>query len=242
MDDILNGPYTGADDVAAVVIESQQGEGGYVAPPPEFLEMIKAACEKNGCLYIADEVQSGAGRTGKMWAIQHSKVVPDMLTWGKGMGGDMPMAGVTYRSDMEEALREGSQPSTFAGNAMACEVAMTNIDIITDPETDLIGRAAALGEEIKGLFTDAMPNVPVIGDVRGNGLMVGIEVVADRKTKEPLAGEKVGEIAFKLLNRGILMTPCGRHANVFRFMPPLTIPRDYAVKATDIMLDILKEY
>ena len=225
MDDILNGPYTGADDVAAVVIESQQGEGGYVAPPPEFLEMIKAACEKNGCLYIADEVQSGAGRTGKMWAIQHSKVVPDMLTWGKGMGGDMPMAGVTYRSDMEEALREGSQPSTFAGNAMACEVSMTNIDIITDPETDLLGRAAALGEEIKGLFTDAMPNVPVIGDVRGNGLMVGIEVVADRKTKEPLAGEKIGEIAFKLLNRGILMTPCGRHGNVFRFMPPLTIPQ-----------------
>jgi len=152
------------------------------------------------------------------------------------------MAGVSYRADMEEKLREGSQPSTFAGNAMACEVSMTNIDLITDPETDLIGRAAQLGEEIKGLFRDAMPNVPCIGDVRGNGLMVGIEVVADRKTKEPLAGEKVGEIAFKLLNQGILMTPCGRHANVFRFMPPLTIPRDYAIKASEIMIDILKEY
>jgi len=242
VDEVLNGPYTGADDVAAVVIESQQGEGGYVAPPPEFLEMVKASCEKNGCLYIADEVQSGAGRTGRMWAVQYSKVQPDMLTWGKGMGGDMPMAGVTYRADMEKALREGSQPSTFAGNAMACEVAMTNIDLITDPETDLIGRAATLGEEIKGLFTDAMPNVPCIGEVRGNGLMVGIEVVADRKTKEPLAGEKVGEITFKLLNAGILMTPCGRHANVFRFMPPLTIPRDYAVKASEIMIDILKGY
>jgi 4-aminobutyrate aminotransferase len=242
VDDVLNGPYTGADDVAAVVIESQQGEGGYVAPPPEFLEMIKASCEKNGCLYIADEVQSGAGRTGKMWAIQHSSVTPDMLTWGKGMGGDMPMAGVTYRSDMEEALREGSQPSTFAGNAVGCEVALTNIDIITDPEMDLLGRAAQLGSEIKGVFTDAMSSVKAIGDVRGNGLMVGIEVVADRKTKEPLAPEKIGEIAFALLNRGILMTPCGRHGNVFRFMPPLTIPRDYAVKATDIMLDILKAY
>ena len=242
VDDVLNGPYTGADDVAAVILESQQGEGGYVAPPPEFLEMVKAACEKNGCLYIADEVQSGAGRTGKMWAIQHSTVVPDMLTWGKGMGGDMPMAGVTYRADMEEALREGSQPSTFAGNAMGCEVAMTNIDLITDPATDLIGRAGTLGEEIKGVFTDAMPNVKCIGDVRGNGLMVGIEVVADRVTKEPLAGAKVGEIAFRLLNQGILMTPCGRHGNVFRFMPPLTIPHEYAVKATDIMLDILKDY
>jgi 4-aminobutyrate aminotransferase len=242
VDEVLNGPYTGADDVAAVVIESQQGEGGYVAPPPEFLEMIKAACEKNGCLYVADEVQSGAGRTGRMWAVQYSKVQPDMLTWGKGMGGDMPMAGVSYRADMEKALREGSQPSTFAGNAMGCEVAITNIDLITDPETDLIGRAATLGEEIKGLFVDAMPNVPVIGEVRGNGLMVGIEVVADRKTKEPLAGEKIGEITFKLLNAGILMTPCGRHANVFRFMPPLTIPRDYALKASEIMIDILKAY
>ncbi len=242
VDETLNGPYTGADDVAAVVIESQQGEGGYIAPPPEFLEMVKAACEKNGCLYIADEVQSGAGRTGKMWAIQHSAVVPDMLTWGKGMGGDLPMAGLTYRAEMEEALREGSQPSTFAGNAMGCEVAITNIDIITDPETDLLGRAAALGQEIKGMFVDAVPNVPIIGDVRGNGLMLGVEVVAERKTREPLAGEKIDEIAFKLLNKGVLMTPCGRHGNVFRFMPPLTIPRDYAVKASEIMIDILKEY
>jgi len=132
--------------------------------------------------------------------------------------------------------------SVVAGNAMGCEVALTNIDLITDPETDLLGRAAALGEEIKGLLTDAMPKVPVIGDVRGNGLMVGIEVVADRRTKEPLSGEKVGEITFKLLNAGILMTPCGRHANVFRFMPPLTIPHEYAVKATEIMIDILKAY
>ena len=94
--------------MAAVIVEAQQGEGGYVAPPPEFLELIKQACEKYGCLYIADEVQAGAGRTGKMWAVEHSSVVPDMLTWGKGMGGDMPMAGVTYRADME------SQPGARA--------------------------------------------------------------------------------------------------------------------------------
>jgi len=235
VDYVLNTPYTAADDVAAVVIESQQGEGGYVAPPPEFLEMVKAACEKYGCLYIADEVQSGAGRTGKMWAIEYSGVVPDMLTWGKGMGGDMPMAGVTYRADMERSLVEGSQPSTFAGNAMGCEVCMTNIDLITDPKADLLGRAATLGEEIKGLFSEAMAHVKCIGDVRGNGLMIGVEVVADRKTKEPLAPQHVGEIAMKLLNSGILMTPCGRHANVFRFMPPLTVPREYALKATDIL-------
>jgi 4-aminobutyrate aminotransferase len=242
VDYVLNTPYTGLDDVAAVIVEAQQGEGGYVAPPPEFLELIKQACDTYGCLYIADEVQAGAGRTGKMWAIEYSSVVPDMLTWGKGMGGDMPMAGVTYRADMEASLAEGSQPSTFAGNAMGCEVCMTNIDLIQDKQMDLMGRANKLGAEIKGLFVDAMPQVKCIGEVRGNGLMVGIEVVADRKTKEPLEDKYVGEIAMKLLNSGILMTPCGRHANVFRFMPPLTVPREYALKATDIMIDILKGY
>ena len=152
------------------------------------------------------------------------------------------MAGLTYKAEIEKSLAEGSQPSTFAGNALGCEVCMTNIDIITDPELDLLGRATQLGEEIRGLFTDAMPNAKCIGEVRGRGLMIGVEVVADRKTKEPLEPSKIGEIAMKLLNKGVLMTPCGRYGNVFRFMPPLTVPRDYAYKATDIMIDILKEY
>jgi 4-aminobutyrate aminotransferase len=240
VDYVLNTPYTAADDVAAVIIESQQGEGGYVAPPPEFFQLIKQACEKYGCLYVADEVQSGAGRTGKMWCIEHTGVRPDMLTWGKGMGGDLPMAGLTYRADIEKSLSEGSQPSTFAGNALGCEVCMTNIDLITDPKTDLMGRATKLGEEIRGTFADAMKTVKTIGDIRGRGLMIGIEVVSDQKTKVPLAAERVGEIAMKLLNRGIIVTPCGRYGNVFRFMPPLTIPRDYALKATEIMIDVLK--
>jgi 4-aminobutyrate aminotransferase len=242
VDYVLNTPYTAADDVAAVVIESQQGEGGYVAPPPEFFQIIKQACEKYGCLYVADEVQSGAGRTGKMWCIEHTGVAPDMLTWGKGMGGDIPMAGLTYRADIEKSLSEGSQPSTFAGNALGCEVCLTNIDLITDPEADLLGRATVLGAELRGRLTDAMTAVSCIGEVRGRGLMIGVEVVSDRKTKEPLAPQKVGEVAMKLLNSGVLMTPCGRYGNVFRFMPSLTIPREYAVKATDIMIDILKGY
>ena len=242
VDYVLNTPYTAADDVAAVIIESQQGEGGYVSPPPEFFQMVKAACEKNGALYVADEVQCGAARTGKMWCIEHYGVKPDMLTWGKGMGGDVPMAGITYRAEFEAKLPEGSQPSTFAGNALSSEVCMTNIDLITDPEMDLLGRATQLGAEVKGRFTDAISTVKCIGDVRGRGLMVGVEVVADRKTKEPLAPEKCGEIAFRLLNKGVLMTPCGRYGNVFRFMPPLTVPHDYAMKAIDITLDLLKDY
>ncbi|MBN1188480.1 MAG: aminotransferase class III-fold pyridoxal phosphate-dependent enzyme, partial [Dehalococcoidales bacterium] len=210
--------------------------------PPEFFQIIREATKKYGALYIADEVQSGAGRTGKMWSIEHTGVVPDMLTWGKGMGGDVPMAGATFNSEINESLPEGSQPGTFAGNALACAVCMTNIDLITDKETDLLGRATKLGEEISGMFKDAAKTVKAIGDVRGRGLMIGVEVVADRKTKEPLSGDACGEIAVKLLNSGIIMTPCGRYGNVFRFMPPLTVPREYALKATEVMIDVLKGY
>jgi len=241
VDYVLNTPYTAADDVAAVIIESQQGEGGYVAPPPEFFQIIKEACEKYGCLYVADEVQSGAGRTGKMWAIEHAGVEPDMLTWGKGMGGDLPMAGLTYRADIEASLAEGSQPSTFAGNALGCEVCLTNIDLLTDPEMDLIGRAAQLGEEIKGVLQEAQKTVKTIGDVRGRGLMIGVELVVDQKTKQPPEPKQVGELALRLLNRGIIITPCGRYGNVFRFMPPLVIPREYALRATEILIEEVRK-
>jgi len=242
VDNVLNTPYTGADDVAAIIVESQQGEGGYVVPPPEFFQIIKEAARKYGALYIADEVQSGAGRTGKMWSIEHTGVVPDMLTWGKGMGGDIPMAGATFSAEINKSLPEGSQPGTFAGNALACAVCMTNIDLITDTETDLLGRATKLGNEISGMFKDAAKTVKAIGDVRGRGLMIGVEVVADRNTREPLPSNKCGEIAVKLVNSGIIMTPCGRYGNVFRFMPPLTVPKEYALKATEVMIDILKDY
>ena len=181
VDYVLNTPYTGANDVAAVIVEAEQGEGGYCAAPPEFLQMVKAACEKYGCLYIDDEVQAGTGRSGKMWAIEHTGVVPDMLTWGKGMGGDMPMAGVSYRADIEEKLREGSQPSTFAGNAVGCEVALTNLDLLTDPELDLLDRVGSLGAVLKDRINGA--DVDCIGEVRGYGLMIGIELVADRETR-----------------------------------------------------------
>lgn len=242
VDYILNTPYTGMDDVAAVIIESLQGEGGYIAPPPEFFRIIKRACEKYGCLYIADEVQSGSGRTGRMWAIEYAGVVPDMLTWGKGIGGDMPMAGLTFRTEISKSLAEGSQPGTFAGNAVACAVSMANINLLLDKEIDLLNRAVKLGEEIQNKIKGASKEVNIIGDVRGRGLMIGVELVKDKQSKEPLSGNKCNEIALKLLNKGIIITPCGRYGNVFRFMPPLTVTRDMLMKATDILIEVLKGY
>jgi len=236
---VLNTPYTAADDVAAVIIEPLQGEGGYVPPEPEFLQAVRAACDKHGALLIADEVQAGAGRTGKMWSIEHAGVAPDMMTFGKGMGGDLPMAGLIMRRDLAMQLEDHSQPQTFAGNALSAEVCMTNIEII---ERDgLIQRAGEVGEEIMQRLKAAAQDLEIIGDVRGRGLMIGVELVANRETREPLHPDRTKDIVFAMLQRGVVMVPCGRYGSVLRLMPSLTIPRSYVNAAIDIMLDVLRD-
>ena len=239
VDHVLNTPYTAADDVAAVIIEPLQGEGGYVLPDPEFVQTVKAACEKHGALFIADEVQAGAGRTGKMWSVEHAGVEPDMLTFGKGMGGDLPMAGVLMRRDLAAQLDDHSQPQTFAANALSAEVCMTNLRII---ERDgLVQRAAEVGEEAMQRLRAAAEELEIIGDVRGRGLMIGVELVANRETREPISHDRTGAIVDAMLQRGVIMVPCGRYGNVLRLMPSLTIPRSYLNAGIDIMLDVLRD-
>jgi 4-aminobutyrate aminotransferase len=240
VDYVLNTPYTGADDVGMLIVEPLQGEGGYVVPPPEWLPMIKEACEKHGALLVADEVQSGAGRTGKMWSIEHNGVEPDMLIWGKGMGGDMPSAGLSIRKDHAEKIVDSSQPNTFAGNAVISATTITNIEILSENNFELVKRAGKLGEEIKSWLTEGAKETRTIGDVRGRGLMIGIEMVKDKETKEPLDGDSMGNIIMGMLNRGLVMVPCGRFGSVFRFMPPLVLPKKYAQKGTEILLEAVK--
>lgn len=237
VDYLLNTPYTAADDVAAVIVEPVQGEGGYVPPSPEFLQLLRKACDRSGALLIVDEVQAGAGRTGKMWAVEHSGVKPDMLTFGKGIGSDLPMAGLMMRSDLAAQIPDGSMPNTFAANSLSAVVALTNIAILQDPELDLLNRAQVLGleaqERIRGF------NSPLVGEVRGRGLMIGIELVEDPATKEPLSRDKIGQLMGYLMNHGVLMIPCGRYSNVMRVMPSLTISRALFFKALDIFGDAL---
>ena len=237
VDYLLNTRYTGADDVAAVIVEPVQGEGGYVAPGPDFLRLLRKACDQAGALLIADEVQAGAGRTGKMWSIEHSGVKPDLLTFGKGMGGDLPMAGVAMRADLAKHIPPGSQPGTFAANALSAAVCMTNIDLLTDPKLGLIERAHVLGIETMDRLRAA--DCPLIGEVRGRGLMIGIELVEDRTSKAPLRPERVGQVVMESLNRGIIMVPCGRNGNVLRLMPSLTIPRRYMTVALEQLFAVL---
>ena len=235
---VLNTPYTAADDVAAVIMEPLQGEGGYVPPDPEFVQTVKAACDKHGALFIADEVQAGAGRTGKMWSIEHAGVEPDMMTFGKGMGGDLPMAGLLMRRDLAVQLDDHSQPQTFAANALSAEVCMTNLHII---ERDgLVQRAAEVGDEAMQRLKAAAEELEIIGEVRGRGLMIGIELVANRETGEPISPDRTAAIVDGMLQRGVIMVPCGRYGNVLRLMPSLTIPRSYLDAGIDIMLDELR--
>ena len=239
VDYLLNTRYTGADDVAAVIVEPVQGEGGYVAPGPEFLRLLRTACDRCGALLIADEVQAGAGRTGKMWSIEHSGVKPDLLTFGKGMGGDLPMAGVAMRADLARHIPPGSQPGTFAANALSAAVCLANIELLSDPKLDLIERAHVLGLEILEKLRAA--DCPLIGEARGRGLMIGIELVEDRASRTPLRAERVGRVVMQSLSRGVIMVPCGRNGNVLRLMPSLTISRRYLFQALDLVLAVLAE-
>ena len=241
IDYLLNTPYTAADDVGALIVEPLQGEGGYIPPSGKFFMRLKEACEKHGALFIADEVQAGAGRTGKMWSIEHSGVQPDMVTWGKGMGGDLPMGGLSIRKDLAERIEDGSQPNTFAGNALSAAVCMTNIDILTENDMTLIQRTAEVGEETIQEIRKGAQSTRLIGDVRGRGLMIGIELVKDKETREPLDGDVMGAIIMGMLKRGVVMVPCGRNGNVLRLMPSLTITRGYLNKATEILLETVKE-
>lgn len=238
VDYLLNTPYTAADDVAAVIVEPVQGEGGYVPPSPEFLQLLRKACDKSGALLVVDEVQCGAGRTGKMWAVEHSGVKPDMLTFGKGMGGDVPMAGVVMRSDLAAKIPDGSAPNTFAANSMSAAVSLTNIELLQDPELKLMQRAHDLGLEAQEYIRGF--DCPFVGEVRGRGLMIGIELVEDKATREPLRGENLGKLMNYVLSHGVLMVPCGRYTNVMRVMPSLTIPRSLLFKALDVFRDGLK--
>jgi 4-aminobutyrate aminotransferase len=239
-DEVLNGAYTGVYEPAAVIVETFQGEGGYLVPPKEFYPMIREVCDKSGALMIVDEIQCGFGRSGKMWAIEHYGVTPDILVWGKGVGGDQPLTGVTVNAKYQDKLDPGSQPATFVGNALSCAVGLTNIEIMTDPADNLMGRAAAVGEEMLAKMQAAAKDSPVIGDVRGKGFYLSMEIVKNKETREPASAEKMFGLMIQMLEQGYVSFVCGRYGNVFRLMPPLTTPRDYFAAAVDTLVATVK--
>lgn len=224
-----------ADEVAAIFVEPVQGEGGYVVPPPSWLSRLRALCDRYGILLIADEVQSGIGRTGKMFAIEHWGVEPDIICSAKALGSGMPVSAMIARDGIMN-WPAGAHGSTFGGNPVCCAAGLATLDVIE--EERLMENATRVGERLLGNLRELAHESRLIGDVRGLGLMIGVEMVKDKETKS-MAKEEVNEVVLECFRRGLLLLPCG--PNSIRFSPPLVITESQADAAFEIFAQSLAE-
>ncbi len=209
----------GAKNVAAVLIEPIQGEGGFIVPAEGFLPALSKWTTDNGVVFIADEIQSGFGRTGKWFACDHEGVVPDMVTTAKGLAGGMPLAGVTGRADLMDAVHEGGLGGTYGGNPVAAAAALASINVMRD--RNLLARATELEGIITSYLTDLAKDVTIIGEVRGRGAMIAMELV-EPGTKTPNAAAAKAIVKY-CNDRGVIALACGTYGNVIRLLPPLVI-------------------
>ena len=216
------------DEVAAVVVEPIQGEGGYIVPPAVFHQRLRALTLQHGILLICDEVQSGMGRTGKMFGIEHFGVQPDMVTIAKGVASGLPL-GVTVARAEVMAWPPGAHASTFGGNPVACAASLATIDLL---RSSLVQNSADVGAYMQDLAKGLMEKHPIIGDVRGRGLMIGVELVRDRTTKERAVEER-NKVVNECFKRGLLVLGAGR--NSIRLSPPLVLTRAQAKTAVEIL-------
>lgn len=209
-----------AEHIAAMIIEPVQGEGGFLVPPPEFLPGLKSICESKGILFIADEVQSGFARTGKMFAIENWGVEPDLMTTAKSIAAGIPLSAVTGKAEYMDAPDSGNIGGTFGGNPVACVAGLETIKLIEDQE--LCNRATEIGKKTMARFQALQEKCNIIGDVRGVGAMIGIELVKDRQTKEP-AKELTNKVVNYCLEQGVMLISAGIFSNVIRLLIPLVV-------------------
>ena len=210
-----------AQRVAALIIEPVQGEGGFYIAPPAFLRELRALCDRHGILLIVDEVQSGFARTGKMFAIEHSGVVPDLMTVAKSLAGGVPLSAVVGRADIMDAPPPGGLGGTYAGSPLGCAAALAVLDVIESE--GLCARAERQGAMLRARLADMRSRWPCIGEVRGLGAMVAMELVRDRRPDSPDA-EITKALVQSAGRRGLILLSCGIYGNVIRFLAPLTLP------------------
>ena len=227
LDDVIRFETSG--DVAAFIAEPVLGEGGIVVPPKNYFREIKRVLDQHGILFIADEVQSGFGRTGKMFAIEHYGVEPDILVTAKGIADGFPLSAFTTRDEIAAAYKPGDHLSTFGGNPVSCAAALANIQFMQDE--NLPARAAETGEYATKKLRELQKQNPLIGEVRGLGLMIGVELVRDENLAP--ANSEAEAVRDALLRQGVLIGVGGVYGNVVRFQPPLVITRDQIDRAVD---------
>jgi 4-aminobutyrate aminotransferase/(S)-3-amino-2-methylpropionate transaminase len=224
--------------VAAVVFEPILGEGGFVQMPPAYLEELFALCQRHGIVTVVDEVQSGWGRSGRMFAIEHYDVEPDIVVTAKSIAGGLPLASVTARAELVDHIHPGGLGSTFGGNPISCAAALAAIRVIE--ENQLVKRAEKIGQAVRARFEEWKERFPAIGDVRGLGAMNAIEFVRDRATKEP-DSEAVSRIHHQAYERGLILLKAGTYQNVVRTLMPLTIEDEILEEGLEILEQAMEE-
>jgi len=221
-----------AETTAALIAEPVQGEGGFVTPPPEYFPKLIKICHDNGIVFIDDEIQSGMGRTGKMFAVNHWKVEPDLVTVAKSLAAGMPLSAVIGRKEVMDAVHPSGVGGTYGGNPVACRAALAVLDIFE--EENLLQRSDALGKKLRERFDTLQKEYELIGDVRGIGPMLALELVKDRETKEPAAEEAKALVKF-CFEKGLILLSCGNFGNVIRTLMPLVITDEDLERGLAIM-------
>jgi 4-aminobutyrate aminotransferase len=235
IEDMLFSRSIPPDEVAAIFVEPIQGEGGYIVPPDGWLAKLRALCDKYGILLVDDEVQAGLGRTGKMFAIEHWGVEPDIICSAKALASGMPISAMIAREEVM-SWPPGAHGSTYGGNPVCCAAAQATLDVIE--EEGLMENAARVGERLMNKLRDLAAESRLVGDVRGLGLMIGVELVRDKETKIK-AKKEAEEVTVACFKRGLIVLPCG--PNSIRFSPPLVITEAEADTAFEIFADALAE-
>ncbi|WP_295511255.1 4-aminobutyrate--2-oxoglutarate transaminase [Accumulibacter sp.] len=219
-------------DVGAIVIEPVQGEGGYLPAPPDFLRRLRTLCDTHGILLVADEVQCGIARCGKLFACEHYGIEPDIITLAKGLGGGLPVAAVVGKAEIMDAAEVGGLGSTYAGSPVAVAGALAVLDVVE--EEDLCSRSMALGERMRGRFDAMKKKYSSIADVRGLGAMTAVEFCRNGDPRQP-AADMAAALKNEAAKRGLLLLLCGAHGNVLRVMIPLTIPEALLDEGLDVI-------
>jgi len=222
------------EEVAAIFVEPIQGEGGYIVPPPEFHQKLYDLAKEFGILYVVDEVQTGMGRTGRMFGIEHWSVSPDIIALAKGIASGMPLGAMVSQSQVMTWI-PGSHASTFGGNPVSCQAALATIELLED---GLIKNAESVGSYILSQLRELQKRYPQLGDVRGKGLMIGVELVKDPISKTRAIDER-SRVIQGCFEKGLLILGCGE--NTIRLIPPLIVSREEADTALTIFEEVLKK-
>ena len=224
--------YAAAESIAALVVEPVQGEGGFVSPPSEYFVKLAAICKENGIVFVADEVQTGFGRTGKMFAMEHHGVVPDLTCTAKSLAAGLPLSAVVGRADLMDAPQVGGLGGTYGGNPLACRAALAVFEAFE--QDGLLEQAQRLGETVRARFLKWQEKFEIIGEVRGMGPMLSLELVEDRATKQPAPTQTKALVKY-CVDRGLILLSCGNYGNVIRTLMPLVITDEQLEKGLSIM-------